>query len=119
MKWNRLLCALLIAGSLFSAIGEVCAWDGITTALSSYAQTGQVTITQVATKIVDGGQSRFSLTIRNTGLVTCWIGMAGVTTATGFPLLTGEPMTIDRAADATWYAITAAGTTTTIAFLGE
>jgi hypothetical protein len=45
--------------------------------------------------------------------------MVGVTTTMGFPILAGETMTIDRAADATWYAITAAGTTTTVAILGE
>jgi len=119
MKLNKILIALVVAGLLFSSMGAARAWDGVTTAVSTFAQTAQVSVTATAGVVAAGGVNRFSLTIRNTGLVTCWIGMAGVTTTTGFPILAGETMTIDRAADATWYAITAAGTTTTVAILGE
>jgi hypothetical protein len=119
MKLNKILIALAVAGLLFSSTGAARAWDGVTTAVSTSAQTAQVSVTQAAGIVAAGGLNRFSLTIRNTGLVTCWIGMTGVTTTTGFPLLAGDTMTVDRAADATWYAITATGTTTTVAILGE
>jgi hypothetical protein len=59
--------------------------------------TGQVSVTNAALQIVAANTTRKSVIIRNDPLAgtTLFVGNAGVTTATGFPLLPGQSQTFE------------------------
>lgn len=71
---------------------------------------GSVQPTTAATLIVSANPGRTSLTLRNAGSVTVYLGRdAAVTTATGYPLEAGEVLEDTDSIDA-YYGIAASGT---------
>ena len=71
-------------------------------------QTGQATVTGVATQIVPAYPSRSGIVIINTGATTVYIGEnASVTTSTGFPLLASTSVSL--ATTGALYGITSGG----------
>ena len=54
----------------------------------------QFTLTATASQIVAGRPGRVTLTIYNTSAATEYVGPAGVTTATGFPIPSGQAVSL-------------------------
>ena len=92
-------------------------WEVMLTSGSTLAQ-GSAAPTTTATSIVGTSITRRSITITNTGTVQVNIGGSGVTATTGIPLVSGASVTLDGAARAAVYGITASGTGS-VAYLTE
>lgn len=91
-------------------------------AVSSSFAVNQVSMTSTAALIKAAPTSshyRYSITIKNSGSKTVYLGPAAtVTSSTGFPLGSGEAITLDRTYSAV-YGICASGETSTVAYLEE
>lgn len=66
--------------------------------------------TTTATLLIPGNSNRTGLTLVNAGSVTVYIGKhSGVTTATGFPIASGDSIEIEALTE-NLYGITSSGT---------
>jgi hypothetical protein len=94
----------------------------VDTAMAPTLITNQVAMTSNAAVIKAApatGHYRYSITIKNTGLNTVWIGPANtVSKTTGYPLLPGERYTADRSYSAL-YGICDTALTSTMAYIEE
>jgi hypothetical protein len=105
---------------------EAPSLQGPTTVTSSATQIYSTTGASNPTVNFPAGVNLGSITVINTGSVTCFLGTSAVTAATGLVLKSGEQLTIQNgthiAAETgttSWnlYAITSSGTTTVEAAL--
>jgi len=89
----------------------------VSTAVSISVLTSQITVTNPTggTLIKAANINRKSILIRNTGLVSMYVGPRGVTVGLGFLLKADETMVLDRNTAAI-YGIVSAGTTTASIF---
>lgn len=89
------------------------------TTISATITTNQIAVDNAAggTLIRAINLNRRSIIVRNQGLVDMFVGVNGVTIATGLSVRAGESMTLDRTTAAI-YGITAAGATT-VGYLEE
>lgn len=69
-----------------------------------------VTITTVATQIRAANGLRRTLSLRNNGVATVYLGnSSAVTTSTGYPLETGDAVDEDQSGDAWWGIVVGPG----------
>lgn len=78
------------------------------------AASAQVTVTTSATLLTAADAtdttSGNSLAFKNTGAVTVYLGGAGVTTSTGYPLAAGDQIGGDASPGEDFYGVVASGT---------
>lgn len=81
----------------------------VTSAIGTTISAAAVTVATTATLLAAADTARQSVIVTNNGAADIFIGPAGVTTATGTPLVPGEKCSIDKTTAAI-YGIVAAGT---------
>lgn len=115
-NWDK--CRGTIAGGLLVSVTTMPSLSttitnttlGVKTTQGTTFTVNQIPVTNVSTLIAATNTARYSISIRNIGTVTMYIGPSGVTTSTGFPLSPNETYTFDRNTGAI-YGITSSATT--------
>lgn len=80
----------------------------VTTSVGSAVEGAAVSVGTSATLLDAADSTRQSVTLKNAGAVTVYVGPSGVTTTNGLPLEPGEALTVDKTT-AALYAIVASG----------